>query len=358
MERLLLRLETGLGSLTPAEVGEVADVLASPAADPFRGVMVELATRRTRQGFDRCLRLYAPLYLSSVCTNRCCYCGFRQDNPVPRVTLTARQIDREAEILRDRGFEEVLLLTGELARGAGVPYLAEAVDRARAFFADISLEVFAMDTGDYARMTRAGASGLTIYQETYDAATYRRVHRGGPKRRFLWRLGAPHRAAEGGLTRLGIGALFGLSDWRYETAALCRHAAVLREDHPSCSVAVSFPRLRPAGSSFTGEHPVADAELVHAMAIVRLSLPSADLVLSTREPPALRDWLAARLITKLSAGSSTEPGGYGDPGSVLAQFEIEDRRDRPAIVAMLERAGLRALEGRSPRELFGARSVE
>ena len=317
--------------------------LVSPAADALRPAILDAAGAATRARFGGRVLLYAPLYLSNECTSLCVYCGFRFGNPIRRVTLTKERIGEEAAALARQGTRRVLLLAGDAPRRFGVDDLDEAVRAVAGSFKTVSVEVFPMSTGDYARLVEAGIRGVTLYQETYDIGLYRAVHPGGRKRNLLWRLGALERAAAAGVATIGIGSLLGLGDWRFETVALGLHGRKLLDLFPGLGLTVSFPRLRPIHGGFAPPRPVSDEELCHMMAALRLFLPEAGLVLSTRESPALRDRLAPIVITQMSAGSRTAPGSYAPVSSDEApgrQFDIEDTRTLLEIEDRLKSLGL------------------
>jgi 2-iminoacetate synthase len=178
----------------------------------------------------------------------------------------------------------------------------------------ISLEVGPMETADYEPLVHAGAEGLVVYQETYDREVYADLHTAGPKRNFDWRLATAERGYAAGFRRLGIGALFGLADWRREAIAVAAHAQYLLRHCWKAQVTVSLPRLRPCAGEFQARSLLADRELVQLVCAFRLFLPDVGLVLSTREPGHLRDGLIPLGITLMSAGSHTEPGGYTGAG--------------------------------------------
>jgi 2-iminoacetate synthase len=241
------------------------------------------------------------------------------------------------------GIRHVLLLTGEAPREVPVSLLEEAVRIVRPHFETVSLEVYPMAEEEYARVVRAGATGLTLYHETYQPKLYHSVHLGGRKRNLLWRLGGVERAARAGMVKIGIGSLLGLGDWRFEALALGLHARALLQLFPSIALTISFPRLRHAPGDFNPPHPVEDDELAHMMAALRLFAPRAGLVLSTRESQSLRDRLAPLVVTQMSAGSRTYPGGYARPWIDEApghQFDVEDRRSPEVVVARLREMGL------------------
>jgi 2-iminoacetate synthase len=204
----------------------------------------------------------------------------------------------------------------------------------------IAIEVQVWSEADYRRLADAGADGVVIYQETYHPETYRRVHLAGRKRRFDWRLLGPERAARAGMRRVGIGALLGLhDDWRYEAIAVAAHARFLMRRYWRTQVSVSVPRLRPSAAGYQPANPIGHRELAQLVCALRLLLPDAGIVLSTREAPELRDGLFRMGVTHVSAGSHTEPGGYTAPHQATEQFEIADLRSPAEVAARLRGLG-------------------
>jgi 2-iminoacetate synthase len=286
------------------------------------------------------VRLFAPLYLSNECVSTCSYCGFSSGNEIARRTLSVAEVVAEARTLRDRGFRHVLLVAGEHARVVSKDYLVDCVRGLAADLPSISLETQVWDTATYGRLVEAGCEGLVVYQETYDRATYTAVHLKGKKRNYDWRLAAPDRAAEAGMRSLSLGVLLGLHpDWRPEVVALAAHASALLRRWWRCEVAVSLPRLRPAAGGYEPVRAVTDREYVQILCALRLALPDVGITLSTRESPAFRDAAFRLGVTQMSAGSSTEPGGYADPGEAEPQFEVSDTRSPAEVAAALRDAG-------------------
>ena len=315
--------------------------LLSPAAEGYLEPLASRSAALTRQRFGKVMQFYAPLYVSNVCVNSCLYCGFSCRNPVRRKRLSLDEAEREAAYLANEGFQHLLLVSGEDPTGTPVEYFAQLAERLRGRFASLAIEIYPLATGEYARLVAAGVDSLTVYQETYDAAVYPQFHPAGPKRDFLWRLGAVERGALGGIPFLGIGALLGLTDdWRVESFYVGLHAQYLRRQCWRQHVSVSFPRLRPAAGGFQPLSPVSDANFVQILCALRLFLPDAGLVLSTREPAPLRDCLAPLGITRMSAGSRTNPGGYTEEAAAEGQFEVADHRSLPEVKEMIARIGL------------------
>jgi 2-iminoacetate synthase len=342
--------------------------LISPAAGGFLEALGRRSQALTRQRFGKVIRFFAPLYLSNECINNCQYCGFSRDNPILRVTLSVAEVLEEARALRGQGFRNVLLVAGEHPKFIPGSYLVECVRTLHAEWPGISLELGPMDTGQYLALVRAGADGLVVYQETYDRALYARMHTAGPKRDFNWRLETPERAYAAGFRRLGIGALFGLGDWRREALAVAAHALFLLRHCWKAQLTISLPRLRPCAGEFQPLTHLEDRELAQLICAFRLLIPDAGLVLSTREPARLRDGLIPLGITMISAGSHTEPGGYtgagrekthhtergrmvalatgasewaGAPGATNAtgQFQIADDRSPGEVAARVRQLG-------------------
>jgi 2-iminoacetate synthase len=311
--------------------------LLSPAADPFLERMAARSAAITRQRFGRTIQIYAPLYLSNLCENRCAYCGFSADNRINRRVLTLEEAEAEAMILLQRGFNHLLLVTGEAPRAVGVEYLEKLALRLRDRFAAISIEVQPLSAADYSRLFQAGITGVAIYQETYDLPTYRQVHLAGPKSDYDHRLATPARAASAGLREVGLGFLLGLADWRAEGLALGLHLSWLRKQFWRTGFTVSFPRLRPAEGEFQARVQVAERDLTQLIFALRLYDPDVGLVLSTREEGRYRDGMVGLGPTRFSAGSCTAPGGYSKPETSGEQFAIGDQRGIDEVCLAIRR---------------------
>ena len=288
--------------------------LISPAGAENLESLCRSSQALTQQRFGKVIRLFAPLYLSNECINNCKYCGFSRDNPILRVTLSVDEVVREARSLKEKGFRNILLVAGEHPKFVSNGYMADCVRALHEEIPSVSLEVGPMETEEYRPLAQAGADGLVVYQETYDRAIYADMHTAGPKRNFDWRLETPERAYTAGFRRLGIGALYGLADWRREAIAVAAHADYLLRNCWKAQLTISLPRLRPCAGEFQPLTHMTDRELVQLVCAFRLFLPDTGLVLSTREPAKLRDGLIPLGVTLISAGSHTEPGGYTGAG--------------------------------------------
>jgi 2-iminoacetate synthase len=327
----------GLQASHPGVTGLAA--LLSPAADSSLAAMAERAAETSALRFGRTTQIYAPLYLSSFCVNRCSYCGFSADNKIERRLLSLDEAEAEALLLQQRGFNHILLVSGEAPAKLGVDYLEQLALRLCDRFASVSIEVQPLATAEYERLFTAGITAVTIYQETYDREIYRKVHLGGRKSDFDFRLETPARAAAGGMREVGIGALLGLADWRAEGLALGLHLAWLRKNFWRTALTVSFPRLRPAAGEFQPLRPVTERDLSQLIFALRIFDPDVGIILSTREEARYRNGMIGLGPTRFSAGSCTAPGGYSNPELGGEQFAIGDHRSINEVCAAIQQKG-------------------
>ncbi len=317
---------------------EEAGLLLSPAAGNELETMAVLAQRETLHKFGKTVLLYIPLYLSNICVNACRYCGF--SSRTEGYTLSMDQIRREAQSIYKKGFRHILLVAGDNPAREFQELLLETVQYLRPRFSSISLEIAPQTFQDYCKLVKAGVDGLTLYQETYHLPTYQQMHLSGPKADYSERLASVEYAADAGIRRINLGSLLGLYDWRYELLALYLHYKYLQKKYWHVFYSLSFPRLREMGQDFSIPHPVSDKELVQMILAARILMPEIGLVLSTRESPWLRDHLVGLGITQMSAGSSTQPGGYtSETENQQKQFEIADNRTVEEVIDMIRKKG-------------------
>jgi 2-iminoacetate synthase len=333
--------------------------LLEPQSDQALAALASRSAALTRHHFGRTMRLFAPLYLSNECINSCTYCGFSRENAIVRVTLEIEGVAQEAQHLAEEGFRNLLLVAGEHPKFVSNGYLEKCLQRLSGFIPSLSIEVAPMETPEYRRLVQAGAEGLVVYQETYHRPTYQELHVAGPKKDFDWRLDCPERGYAAGFRRIGIGALFGLHDWREEAIALAAHLEYLQKVCWRSFFTISLPRIRPSAGGFIPPHPLPDREFLQAICAFRLCFPQVGIVVSTREPAELRDAVVPYGVTLMSAGSHTEPGGYTGAGkealhqtvrgrivdvpvvadSATGQFDISDNRSAGEFAAMLRAQG-------------------
>jgi 2-iminoacetate synthase len=331
--------------------------LIEPVADGVLEARARQAEVLTRRNFGRTMRLFAPLYVSNECVNNCSYCGFSRDNPILRTTLSIDQVVREAKHLHGLGFRNVLLVAGEHPKFVSEGYLQDCLDALKPFIPTLALEVGPMEDDQYADVVAHGAEGLVVYQETYHRETYQKLHTAGPKKNFDWRLDCPERAYSGGFRRIGIGALFGLADWKYEALALAAHLEYLYKHCWKAQFTIAFPRMRPYAGNYeyqTEENLLlGDRQLVQLMVAFRTLFPQVGIVVSTREPAPLRDKLVRLGATHMSAGARTEPGGYTGAGHDDVHLTVRGRRVELERKSGCERATeqFQIHDTRSPQEV-------
>jgi 2-iminoacetate synthase len=314
--------------------------LVSPAAQGYLEPMARQARELTLRRFGRTIQLYAPLYVSNVCVNSCQYCGYNTETQITRTRLTVEQALADAEVIAGEGFRHILLVSGEDRAYISMDYLCKLAARLRTQFASIAIEIYPLSRDEYARLFAAGIEGVALYQETYDRGVYADYHLAGPKRDYDNRLDVPDRFAAAGMRSLGLGFLLGLADWRIETLALGEHAAWLMKQYWRAKLDFSFPRIRPATNvRDQWPHLVSDTNMVQMMLALRLCFADAGIVMSTRESAAFRDHTLGLGVTRVSAGSKTNPGGYSSDKTAAEQFTIDDDRTPAQMAEAIRAAG-------------------
>ena len=295
--------------------------------------------------------MFAPLYVSNLCGNECLYCAFRASNrELPRRALNQDEIAAEVACLLAQGHKRVVLVAGEAYPKEGLDYILSAirtvygVRHGRENIRRVNVNIAPLDVPDFRRLKDVEIGTYQLFQETYHRETYGRMHPKGLKADFDWRLGCMDRAMLAGIDDVGIGALFGLHDWRFELLAIMHHARHL-EDRFGCGPhTISVPRIEPAEGSATSAAPpfaVSDADFRKLIAILRMAVPYTGLILSTRERPEVRREALRLGISQISAGSRTNPGGYEEDEAFEggAQFSLGDHRSLDEVVRDLAETG-------------------
>ncbi|MDY3765781.1 MAG: 2-iminoacetate synthase ThiH [Lachnospiraceae bacterium] len=303
--------------------------LLSPAALPLLEEIAVCAQQEKQKHFGNSVWMFTPLYIANYCENYCMYCGFNCHNRIKRAKLTYEEIDREMAEIAKSGLQEILILTGESKKKSNVEYIGEACKIARKYFRVIGLEVYPMNSDEYAYLHQCGADYVTVFQETYHSDKYETLHLAGHKRIFPYRFNAQERALRGGMRGVGFAALLGLDDFRKDAFATGMHAYYLQKKYPHAEIAFSCPRLCPIiNNDKINPMDVHEAQLLQVVCAYRLFMPFASLTVSTRECDRVRDNLVNIAATKISAGVSTAIGEHveelEDKGD--AQFEISDTR--------------------------------
>ena len=316
--------------------------LLSPAALPFLEEIAQKAQKETRKHFGNSVAIFTPLYIANYCENYCVYCGFNCHNKIKREQLNAEEIEKEMQAIAETGLEEVLILTGESPNKSSVEYIGEACKIAKKYFKLIGLEVYPMDSKDYAYLHECGADFVTVFQETYNSDKYKTLHLGGRKRIFPYRLNAQERAIMGGMRGVGFAALLGLDDFRKDALATGMHAYLLQKKYPHAEIAFSCPRLRPIiNNDKINPKDVHEPQLLQIICAYRIFMPFASITISTRECERFRDNIIQIAATKISAGVNVGIGGHSqEEEKGDEQFEISDGRSVDEIYQMIEDNGM------------------
>ena len=303
-----VRAALGKETLSPYDFG----ALLSPAAQPLIEEMAQRAQQETRKHFGNSIYMFTPLYIANYCENYCIYCGFNCHNKIRRAKLNFEQIEQEMQAIAATGLEEILLLTGESRKMSDVEYIGEACKIAKKYFKLIGLEIYPVNSDEYAYLHQCGADFVTVFQETYDPEKYETLHLGGHKRVFPYRFSAQERAVLGGMRGVGFAALLGLSDFRKDAFATGMHAYLLQKKYPHAEIAFSCPRLRPTiNHEEINPKDVHETQLLQVIMAYRIFMPFANVI--------------SIAATKISAGVSTGIGSHVE--------EIEEKGDEQFVIS-------------------------
>ena len=298
-----------------------------------------LARKVKEHIYGRRIVMFAPLYMSDYCVNRCVYCGYNHDHCFNRHKLNHDELVREVRLLENMGHKRLALETGEDPVNCPIEYVLDSIKTIYSLKFDngsirrVNVNIAATTVENYAKLKAAGIGTYVLFQETYHKPTYLKVHPAGPKRNYEYHTEAHDRAMEGGIDDVGLGVLFGLYDWKYETVGLLMHAEHLDTAMGVGPHTFSTCRIRKAEGVNAKDFPnlVNDADFKKIVAILRLATPYTGMILSTREPKGYRDEVIAVGISQVSAGSRTGVGGYANAAKLgfedeIPQFEPEDHR--------------------------------
>ena len=327
------------GSLSPRDF----QALLSPAAEPYLEQIARRAQAETRRHFGNSVMMFTPVYISNYCENHCIYCGFNCRNKIHRAQLNMEEIEREYAEIAKTGLQEVLILTGESRNMSGVEYIGEACKLARKYFKVIGVEVYPMNTDEYAYLHECGVDYVTVFQETYNSDKYETLHLAGHKRIYPYRFYAQERALLGGMRGVGFAALLGLDDFRKDSFSTGYHAHLLQQKYPHAEIALSCPRLRPIiNNDKINPRDVHEKQLLQVICAYRLFLPFASITISTRECARFRDNIITIAATKISGGVSVGIGGHSEAEEQKGdeQFEISDGRSVKEIYDAITRMGM------------------
>ena len=336
-------IELALAKQGAHTIDDFAALISERARTHYLDVMVQMSMQLTRKRFGRCINMYLPLYLTNLCSNKCAYCGFSVANKFKRVVLTLEEIEEELQAMNKMGYTNILLVSGENSHKAGMPYFEQVLPLAKNYADYLQMEVQPLETDEYARLKELGLDAVSVYQETYHPEYYKKVHLAGKKADMRFRMETPDRLGQAGIDKVGMGALLGLYDWKVDLVATAMHVLYMRDKYWKTNLSISFPRLRPAQGGFEPHSPVSDAKLLQIICAWRIFDNELDLTISTRESAQFRDLILPVGITALSAGSSTEPGGYAHKGQNLEQWTVNDARPVDEVVKVMEESGFDAV---------------
>lgn len=289
------------------------------------------------QVYGKRIVLFAPLYVGNLCINNCEYCGFRAANKSQkRTTLKHHELIKEVEMLEEMGQKRLILVYGEHPKYTP-EFIADTVrtvykvKKGRGEIRRVNINAAPLDIQGYKTVLEAGIGTYQVFQETYHRGAYARYHTGGVKKDYNWRIAALDRAQEAGIDDVGIGALFGLYDWRFEVLGLIRHVNHLEAVYNVGPHTISFPRLQKASHvKYEEKYLVSDEDFTRMVAILRLAVPYTGLILTAREPAAIRDEVLQFGVSQIDGGTRIEMKGYssGEQEQDLdsEQFRISDDR--------------------------------
>ena len=315
--------------------------LLSPAAFPFLEEMAQRAKMETGKHFGSTICMFTPLYISNYCENHCVYCGFNCHNKIHRGKLTMEEIDHEMSVIAKTGLREILLLTGESRSKSDVTYIGEAVKLAKKYFSTIGIEIYPLNSDEYAYLHQCGVDFVSVYQETYNTDRYEELHLSGPKRIFPYRFYSQERALLGGMRGVAFGSLLGSGDFRKDAFAAGLHAYLIQKKYPHAEVSFSLPRLRPyINKEDNNSNDVHEPQLLQVMLAYRIFMPFVGITISTRERAGFRDNVIGMAATKISAGVKVGVGGHDEEAKGDEQFEISDPRGVAEVRQMIQERGL------------------
>jgi 2-iminoacetate synthase len=307
--------------------------------------MFETSGKIKKEIYGERLVFFAPLYLSSFCVNDCDYCGFHCRNPAPRKKLTLKEVEEQVKILADMGHKRLLLEFGEDPKMNPIEYITDIIKTiyntksGKGEIRRVNVNIAATTVEDYKKLKSADIGTYQLFQETYHKDTYKKLHR-GPKADYERQLFAHDRAMEAGLDDVGLGVLYGLFDYKFDTLALLSHSQYLDKKYNVGPHTISVPRLQPASTvEIKPEYSVSEKELLRIISILRMAVPYTGMIITTRESPETRKKAFEIGISQTSAASKTDPGGYGKEDA-LEQFSLQDHRNMDEIIISVLKQGL------------------
>lgn len=322
---------------------EVATLIGADYTEAVDAVKEGAKTLKQKVYGNRIV-LFAPLYIGNKCINNCSYCGFRvTSKETVRKTLSTSEIEDEVKALERVGHKRLILVFGEHSI-YDANYIADcvrtvySVKEGNGEIRRVNINAAPFDVAGFKTIKEAGIGTYQVFQETYDPELYLKYHLAGAKRDFSNRLTSLDRAMDAGIDDVGLGALFGLGDWRFEVMGLVRHTNHLEAVYGVGPHTISFPRITPAKESDTTlMKPVTDEELLRVITILRLAVPYTGLILTAREGHQLRHDILQYGVSQIDGGTNINIGGYTEQEHKRdkEQFTINDDRSLSEIIGDL-----------------------
>ncbi|MBW6502430.1 MAG: [FeFe] hydrogenase H-cluster radical SAM maturase HydG [Bacteroidales bacterium] len=338
--REVISKSLGKNRLTMEETAVLVNAVGTDLVDEIRQGARELKEKV----YGNRIVLFAPLYIGNRCTNNCQYCGFRVSNrEAVRKTLSDEEIISEVEALEDNGQKRLILVYGEHP-DYSAEYIAHTVKlvygikKGHGEIRRVNINAAPFDIEGFRTVGESGIGTYQIFQETYHPEAYKWYHPSGRKKDYEWRLTALDRAQEAGIDDVGIGALFGLYDWRFEVLGLLRHTNHLEACYNIGPHTISFPRIKDALSlNLDGKYQTADDDFKKLVAILRLAVPYTGLILTAREAPDVRREVLQYGVSQIDGGTKLELGSYSDSKNEeqnlnREQFKISDSRSLGEVI--------------------------
>lgn len=325
-------------------LADVAVLLNAPKK--ARTKILEAAAELKQQIYGNRIVLFAPLYVGNNCVNRCAYCTFRTDNKLAeRKTLTHNELIKEVVALEEAGHKRLVLVYGEHP-DYNAKYIADTVRTTYSIskgcgeIRRVNINAAPMSTENFGVIAAAGIGTYQIFQESYDPAVYQKYHLGGKKADYTWRLTAFDRAIKAGIDDVGLGVLFGLGDWKYEIMGLVRHTNHLEACFQIGPHTISVPRITETIGAEKGDKPMSDEDLIYAVAVLRLAVPYAGIILTARESPEVRDKAIGYGVSQIDGGTKLDIGSYAKGETTgSSQFTLHDNRTLSEVIEQLVNDG-------------------
>ncbi len=336
---LIIDKAANFKGLTPMEVAGLLNVNDKKTLDRI----FEVAGKIKKEIYGDRVVMFAPLYISDYCVNKCEYCSFSYDNDFQRKKLNKQELIDEVVVLEKMGHKRLALEFGEDKNNANIDYIVDCIKTIYSVKFEsgairrANVNIAATTVEEYKKLKDVEIGTYILFQETYHKETYERIHIAGPKKNFEYHLTAFDRAMDAGIEDVGGGVLFGFYDYKYEVLGLMLHNQHLEEKYGVGFHTISVPRLKKAigAENSKYEYILTDEEFIKLVAILRLAVPYTGLIVSTRETAEMRRTLINKGVSQISSGSSVEVGGYSKRKDVKSQFEKEDSRSHEEILNWL-----------------------